>query len=405
ILVMIGISKTPSLCPAVKFPKDPVILVICPTNFIEQQMADNMEKLGVPALIINSDTVAIAQIHSEDLFIKACAGIAMLILGPEQLISEGFRMLLAFQPFYDRVCALGVDEIHLLVYWGLAFCKAFLQIGYMRARFRPRIPIIGLTATPHRSQGRECNFLSLGCKPRGNSSDPSLKCPLRQILFRQLYSGIEGKLFPEIAWVLRTTHKTLIFGNTVPLVFQLKSYLNSLLPTDSNHDSQIRTHTGINWPDDKIKTLSDIVNESECQIVIATAGLAQGNDIKVIKTVIQIGEPESIEMCVQKAGCARPGADKPQAIFYISSHRMELAAKIGDQTDAENEADVKKAGGSAPRKSRPTAAFLTAKCKPTEQDRQFNNPTTDSPCPCKTCTTSPPTLHPEHCACSGCMPD
>jgi hypothetical protein len=46
-----------------------------------------------------------------------------------------------------------------------------------------------------------------------------------QILFRPLYSGIEGKLFPEIAWVLGTTDKTLIFGNTVPLVFPLKSYL------------------------------------------------------------------------------------------------------------------------------------------------------------------------------------
>lgn len=38
ILVMIAISKTPSLCPDVKFPKDPAIVVVCPTNSIEQQM-------------------------------------------------------------------------------------------------------------------------------------------------------------------------------------------------------------------------------------------------------------------------------------------------------------------------------------------------------------------------------
>jgi superfamily II DNA helicase RecQ len=102
-----------------------------------------MEKLGVPALIINSDTVAAARTHSEDLWIKARAGIAMLILSPEQLIKEEFRTLLAFQPFYDRVCALGVDEIHLLIYWGLAFRKSFLQIGYMRA----------YSYSPRRSQG------------------------------------------------------------------------------------------------------------------------------------------------------------------------------------------------------------------------------------------------------------
>ncbi|KAJ7089968.1 hypothetical protein C8R44DRAFT_892150 [Mycena epipterygia] len=38
ILVMIAIAKNPSLCPTVKFPKDPTIVVVCPTNSIEQQI-------------------------------------------------------------------------------------------------------------------------------------------------------------------------------------------------------------------------------------------------------------------------------------------------------------------------------------------------------------------------------
>lgn len=38
ILIMIAIAKNPSLCPTVKFPKDPAIVVVCPTNSIEQQM-------------------------------------------------------------------------------------------------------------------------------------------------------------------------------------------------------------------------------------------------------------------------------------------------------------------------------------------------------------------------------
>jgi superfamily II DNA helicase RecQ len=58
---------------------------------------------------------------NEEIWVKARAGIAMLILGPGQLTSKGFRDLLTFEPFYDRVCVLGVDEIHLLVYWGNAF--------------------------------------------------------------------------------------------------------------------------------------------------------------------------------------------------------------------------------------------------------------------------------------------
>ncbi|KAJ7192671.1 hypothetical protein GGX14DRAFT_379910, partial [Mycena pura] len=54
----------------------------------------------------------------ENLWMKAREGISMLILCSEQLISEGF---LAFEAFYNRVYVLGVDEIHLLVQWGLTF--------------------------------------------------------------------------------------------------------------------------------------------------------------------------------------------------------------------------------------------------------------------------------------------
>ncbi|KAK6988421.1 hypothetical protein R3P38DRAFT_2804676 [Favolaschia claudopus] len=107
----------------------------------------------------------------------------------------------------------------------------------------------------------------------------------------------------------------------ISLVFRLKVYLNSLCLDDPHRDFRIRTHTGLNWPDDKEKTLADIANEPGCQIIIATNGLAQGNDIRVIETVIQVGR-------------ARPTVQDPRAIFYISATRMKLAAKIVQQTDA-----------------------------------------------------------------------
>ncbi|KAJ7883569.1 P-loop containing nucleoside triphosphate hydrolase protein [Mycena leptocephala] len=407
ILVMIAIAKTPSLCPAVKFPIDPAIVVVCPTKSIEQQMEENMAKIGIAALAINSDTVAAARMRNEDIWTRARTGISMVILGPEQLISKGFRALLAFEPFYDRVCALGVDEIHLLVQWGLSFRKPFLQIGFMRSRFRPGIPIIGLTATLLADLKVENAIFSILGVNRGEFHlirRSNARHDI-QMLFRELYSGIDGRLFPEIAWVLTNNNKTIIFCLTISLVFRVKAYLNSLLSADSTRDFRIRTHTGLNWPDDKLQTLADIVNEPGCQIIIATNGLAQGNDIRVIKTVIQLGEPESVEMYVQKPGRARPCIERPRAIFYVSRNRMELAKRIVEQMDAENETDAKKAGSSVPQMSRPTAEILTAACKPAEQDRQFENPENDSPCPCQTCVTSPPAPRPDDCLCSGCMPE
>ncbi|KAJ7689965.1 hypothetical protein B0H17DRAFT_1201990 [Mycena rosella] len=90
LIVMKSIAVNPSLCPGVTFPKNPAIVVVYPTNSTEQQMEENMAKLGISALMINSDTVAAARILGRDLWEQARETVSMLILGPEQLISKGF---------------------------------------------------------------------------------------------------------------------------------------------------------------------------------------------------------------------------------------------------------------------------------------------------------------------------
>ncbi|KAJ6496218.1 P-loop containing nucleoside triphosphate hydrolase protein, partial [Mycena sanguinolenta] len=405
ILVMIAIAANPSLCPSASFPKDPAIVVVCPTNSIEQQMEENMAKMGIRALMINADTVAAARIRGEDLWIKAREGISMLILGPEQFISKGFQDLLKFERFYDRVAALGVDEIHLLSIWGLAFRKAFTQIGFMRARFRAGIPIMGLTATllaDAKISDSIFDFLGVNrgefyLLRRSNARHDI------QILFRTLHSGIDGLYFPELAWVIQNNDKTIIFAATISLVFRIKIYLDSLLPPGVDPTLRIRTYHSIVWPDENLETIELFKSNPSCQIIIATNGLAQGNDINVVKTVIQVGEPESAEMFVQKPGRARPGVSNPRAIFYISALRTAKAMKIVSQSDAENAADAKKDGTVA--MDRPVAEIISGRCKPFVQDNLFSNPPTDVPCTCRTCAASPPAVKPAACRCSDCLPE
>ncbi|KAJ7242324.1 P-loop containing nucleoside triphosphate hydrolase protein [Mycena rebaudengoi] len=405
IIVIMAIATNPSLCPSATFPKDPAIVVVCPTNSIEQQLEDNMAKLGVRALMINADTVASSRIAGTgNLWIRAREGISMLILGPEQLISKGFQDLLKHEPFYDRVCALGVDEIHLLVMWGLAFRKALSQIGFMRSRFRSGIPVIGLTATLLADlKTSDAIFNLLGVNRgefhlirRSNARHDI------QLLFRTLHSGIDGASFPELAWVLKNNDKTWIFGASISLVFRIKSYLDSQLsPGDREH--RVRAYHSINWPDENIATLALFKSDPRCQIIVTTSGLAQGNDMPSVKTVIQIGEPESADMFVQKPGRARPNVADPRAIFYISALRTAKAAKIISQSDAENAADVKKDGSVA--MDREVAEIICATCKARIQDDLYDNPDCDPPCNCRTCTASPLTPRPLLCRCSGCSPE
>ncbi|KAJ7679571.1 hypothetical protein B0H17DRAFT_1139111 [Mycena rosella] len=387
IIVMIAISKLRHSVPLyISLSTRQSLLFVPPTQLNSRCLCrfqdENMAKIGVAALTINADTVAAARIRSEDLWIRARTGIAMLILGPEQLILQGFRDLLAFEPFYN--------------------C-----IGYMRARLRPGIPVIGLTATLLADlmiQNTIFAFLGVNRGEFYLIRRSNARHDIR-ILFRNCIRGLTVAYSLRLRGSSNGSDKTLIFGNTISLVHRLKTYLNGLLPNDPDRDVRIRTHTGLNWPDDKLATLTDIANDPKCQIILATNGLAQGNDIRVIKTDIQIGEPESVEMYVQKPGRARPGIQNPRAIFYISSNHMELAAKIVQQSDVENDADAKKAGSSVTRMSRPTAEILTAKCKPVEQDHHFDNPSSNSPCLCKTCTANPLAPRPAHCLCSGCTPE
>ncbi|KAJ6448768.1 P-loop containing nucleoside triphosphate hydrolase protein [Mycena sanguinolenta] len=283
ILVMIAIASDPSLCPAVTFPKDPAIVVLVCTE-------ENMRKLGMSALMINSDTVASARVRNEDLWITARVGISMLILGPEQLISKGFQDLLKHGPFFDRVCALGVDEIHLLVMWGVAFRKAFTQIEFMRARFRPGIPIIGLTATllDDTKVADAINMLGVNRGEFHLIRRSNARHDI-QILFRTLHSGIDGVNFPELAW----------------------TYLDTQLLTDVNREFCVRVYHSLNSPNHNLETIELFKSDPQCQIIVPTNGLAQGNDISVVKTVIQVGEPETTEMFVQKPGRARPGISDP----------------------------------------------------------------------------------------------
>jgi superfamily II DNA helicase RecQ len=60
----------------------------------------------------------------------------VLFMAPEQLISPGFNDLANDGgEFAAQLCAIAVDEAHLLNTWGRSWRKAFRQIGFVSARF------------------------------------------------------------------------------------------------------------------------------------------------------------------------------------------------------------------------------------------------------------------------------
>jgi len=157
-----------------------------------------MENIGLRGLVINSDTIQEAQLRKEDLWKQAEMGPNILFMAPEQLISKDFNDLIKEDgPFAARVCAIAVDEVHLLNTWGKGWRKAFQQIGWVCARFS-NVVLIAMTATMRGGAHTEsvCKYLGLH-RGRFHFIRRSNAHSDIQILFRTMKSGMGGRGYTE----------------------------------------------------------------------------------------------------------------------------------------------------------------------------------------------------------------
>ena len=163
-----------------------------------------------------------------------------------------------------------------------------------------------------------------------------------QILFRTMKSGLGGKKFPELDWVLAKKRKTLIFCRTIHLGWRVRKYLVEK-SDDPNADEHIRLYNALNSANFNAETRTLMEEDSTCLIAIGTDTMSVGVDISCIEDVIVIGEPEDVDDLFQKFG--RVGRDKlrimdARAILYLGEGAIESAHRIV-------EANV---GNGAPRK-------------------------------------------------------
>lgn len=110
-----------------------------------------MTSLGLNTVVINADTCVQARQDNINLWIDARDKHTMILMSPEELISRDFAQLLGVKDFFERLCMLGVDEVHLLHVWGKSFRLAYQQIGLVRSRMPLQkgqfTPLVAISAT------------------------------------------------------------------------------------------------------------------------------------------------------------------------------------------------------------------------------------------------------------------
>ncbi|PIL25360.1 hypothetical protein GSI_13250 [Ganoderma sinense ZZ0214-1] len=410
ILLLIALSNNPNLCSPARtgIPRDPGMLIAYPTIGLEEEMAIVFERFKVKTLVINSNTLQVARRERRDLWSAAVQGYSLILLSPELLSSPGFETLLQRPTFQARLCALGVDEVHLLNSWGTGFRKAFLQLGYMRARMRETVRLIGLSASILAGQPLKsvCEFLGL----RGGQFYFLQRSNIRpelQLLFRPLSHGLGGWKFPDFRWILDERRKTVIFCRTIALSFRLACYL---LHLSTSSPSPIRLYNSLNWPSYNTRTRELMRNDPNIYIIIATASFMVGVDLPNIQDVILVQEPENADEWVQWGG--RAGRDSSlvkdaRVITYVTKKGPKTAQSLleGDSSGSSASAVQTAKKGSTPAMDVSSAKVIIAQCKVAAQNELYNNPARDEPCTCATCTVHPRPPLPIPCKCSGCTPE
>ncbi|KAF7346927.1 ATP-dependent DNA helicase Q1 [Mycena venus] len=391
ILIILEVLKDPDLCPSANFPKNPVLLVICPTIPLQIEMASNMTKLGLKAIAINSETKTFAHHEDKDLWRLARTEPNVVLTGPEQLKTADFEKAIRDTTFYERICAL--------------FAKNSSRWAFLRARLTDHHnPWILTSATVRDGAPFDSICRLLGLRPDNfHLIRRSCARPDVQILFRDLTSPINGESFPELDWILNDNRPTVVYPKTYSLGSRLYTYFLRKLNLD-NTTTRIRLYNSLNFDSHNAETrimLEAAPGDPDyCQVIIGTDSLSVGVGMPARLDAVIVGDIDDTDEVIQKLGRVgrTPGhSHGARGIVYVSAAQQKAAEKaLGDEASVALKPGQKPIDLSFPR-------MVVAPCKVKCIDELYNNPAVDLSCSCTTCSQTPPRARPSFCNCSGCL--
>ncbi|EGO18685.1 hypothetical protein SERLADRAFT_375114 [Serpula lacrymans var. lacrymans S7.9] len=382
-LILIAISEKPSLCSPPKYVlANPAMVIVFPTNGLEEEMELELKKYNLKALAINSHTLHQARVaRQENLWLTVRKYSSMILLSLEQLTSPSFEDMLNNKSFRLRISAIGIDEIHLLDTWGNGFHNAFQQIGYIAVTAT-------LTAGP--ATKRVCQFLELQTG--------------QYHLIR--HSNVRHDV------VLESDKKFIIFCQTINLQFRLQTYIWKHASNRSNLHIQIRMYNSLNSPEFNAETCCLFCDDPMAHIINAMNPLWLGYNPVDISKVIMVGVVPNPDEFFQKIGRIRPGTTRTETrrgIMYVTKNKMDIARELVEDGDKVVGTKGEKSCTSGTMMDTNMACLVMALCIVSEQNCLYANPSVDPPCSCSSCTaaraSSPPSAMPPPCNCGQCEPE
>ncbi|KIY48923.1 P-loop containing nucleoside triphosphate hydrolase protein [Fistulina hepatica ATCC 64428] len=379
LLIQFGqdLSLVPKNC-SVEFVQNPLLLVVCPTNALEEDIALKLCKLGLKAAAVNARTVEESRrnSHIPDPWLTAKSHANVLCLSPEMLKnSKAFESLLISSEFKERVVGLIVDEAHMVYRWGANFRKEFLDIGITRVRLPPRVCLLLMTATlrpgrPRNEVLKQFALQSFFTVHRSNAR------PEIHVRFRTLKSSLAAIDFPELAWVSKQPGLGFVYDRSIHVCSNIVNYLKRCESDLERRHHIVLVHAGNRASQQEcIRLLINDLALDDWLVVVTTDVYMLGIDKPHIVRVIII-DPGDVDELVQKMG--RVGRDRERVPVMYSRTCLNPYLKAQDPTlDAGDEDGI----------DVDLAKMIFADCKTEQQNQIYANPPAIRICSCMDCST------------------
>ncbi|XP_062593630.1 bifunctional 3'-5' exonuclease/ATP-dependent helicase WRN-like [Saccostrea cucullata] len=152
-----------------------ITIIVTPLNSIMQDQVQSLTKRGIPACFLNIEGTGVktfvdgkryqksfqdedSDTDIEEVVISSAplqdvkkGNFCLIYAHPETLVDKkDFGKVLRSTVFQERVCAIVVDEVHMISEWGKEFRNSFDKLGNLTCLF-PDVPHLALTATATKS--------------------------------------------------------------------------------------------------------------------------------------------------------------------------------------------------------------------------------------------------------------
>ena len=282
-----------SLCyqlPALALPG--VTLVVSPLIALMKDQVDQLNRLGLPATVINS-TVPRDQQRSR--LEQAITGkIKLLYIAPERFQNDEFRAGLT----RSQVSLLAIDEAHCISLWGHDFRPDYLRLRKVIDVLKSP-PVLALTATATPAVRRDIvTQLGIGDAAQivSGFDRPNLYLAVREVAtnLEKIRAIIELARWAPLGIVYAGTRKNVeeIYASLRRAGIEAAAY-----------------HAGLAVPERKA-IQEKFMKASEC-VIVATNAFGMGIDRSQVRFVVHADIPDSVEAYYQEIG--RAGRDGEQA--------------------------------------------------------------------------------------------